>query len=139
MKVLKAISRTSKSKLVHSFCGHQSSKLEPSPRKVMPSQACSYPYHKIGCAPFLNMVMTFSLSLSSLSSPPLLSFSPTDPQVKVIGNPSAVQKARELILADLDAKATRVTLKIDIPFSEHSHVIGKEGCNIKKGMDWLYL
>ena len=75
-----------------------------------------------------NNILSFSLS-----SPPLLSFSPTDPQVKVIGNPSAVQKARELILADLDAKATRVTLKIDIPFSEHSHVIGKEGCNIKKG------
>ena len=34
MKVLKAISRTLKSKLVHSFCGHQSSKLEPSLRKV---------------------------------------------------------------------------------------------------------
>ena len=48
-----------------------------------------------------------------------------------------MQKARELILADLDAKATRVTLKIDIPFSEHSHVIGKEGCNIKKGICML--
>ena len=56
-----------------------------------------------------------------------------DPQVKVVGLPVNIQRARELILADLDAKSTRVTLKIDVPFAEHSHVIGKEGANIKKG------
>ncbi|XP_064388717.1 protein bicaudal C homolog 1-B-like isoform X2 [Halichondria panicea] len=55
-----------------------------------------------------------------------------DPQVKVLGLPASVQKARELILTDLDTKSSRVTLKIDIPCSEHSHVIGKEGANIKK-------
>eukprot|EP00731_Ephydatia_muelleri_P025842 Em0017g925a len=46
--------------------------------------------------------------------------------------PEAVQKARERILTDLDAKSSRITLKIDIPYSEHSHVIGKEGVNIKR-------
>ena len=51
----------------------------------------------------------------------------------MVGLPANVQKARELILADLDAKSEKVTLKIDVPFSEHSHVIGKEGANIKKG------
>ena len=56
-----------------------------------------------------------------------------DPQVKVVGLPANIQQARELILVDLDAKSTRVTLKIDVAFSEHSHVIGKEGANIKKG------
>lgn len=55
-----------------------------------------------------------------------------DPQVKVVGLSGNVQQARELVLAELDAKSTRVTLKIDIPFSEHSHIIGKEGANIKK-------
>ena len=50
-----------------------------------------------------------------------------------MGLPGNVQKARELILGDLDAKSERVTLKIDVPFSDHSHVIGKEGANIKKG------
>ncbi len=54
--------------------------------------------------------------------------------MKVVGLPQSVQRARELILADLDAKSSRVTLKIDVPFSEHSHVIGKEGANIKKGI-----
>lgn len=58
----------------------------------------------------------------------------TDPQVKVVGVPASIQQARELILMDLDAKSTRVTLKIDVAYSEHSHVIGKEGVNIKKGM-----
>ncbi|KAL5479207.1 hypothetical protein EMCRGX_G022701 [Ephydatia muelleri] len=55
-----------------------------------------------------------------------------DPHVKVVGRPEAVQKARERILTDLDAKSSRITLKIDIPYSEHSHVIGKEGVNIKR-------
>ena len=62
---------------------------------------------------------------------PILPF--PDPQVKVVGLPANVQKARDLILADLDAKSERVTLKIDVPFAEHSHVIGKEGAHIKKG------
>lgn len=55
-----------------------------------------------------------------------------DPHVKVVGRPEAVQSARERILTDLDAKTSRITLKIDIPCSEHSHVIGKEGINIKR-------
>ena len=53
--------------------------------------------------------------------------------MKVVGLPANIQQARELILSDLDAKSTRVTLKIDVAYSEHSHVIGKEGINIKKG------
>ena len=51
----------------------------------------------------------------------------------MVGLPANIQRARELILTDLDAKSTRVTLKMEIAFSEHSHVIGKEGINIKKG------
>ena len=58
-----------------------------------------------------------------------------DPHVKVVGRPEAVQRAREIILTDLDAKSSRITLKIDIPYSEHSHVIGKEGVNIKRVHD----
>lgn len=55
-----------------------------------------------------------------------------DPQVKVVGVAANIQQAREMILADLDAKSTRITLKIEVAYSEHSHVIGKEGVNIKK-------
>ena len=53
--------------------------------------------------------------------------------MKVVGLSADVQQARELILQDLDSKSSRVTLKIDVAYSEHSHVIGKEGANIKKG------
>ena len=58
----------------------------------------------------------------------------TDPQVKVVGRPEGVQCARDILLSDLDSKSTRVTLKLDIQHSEHTHVIGKEGCNIKRGI-----
>ena len=48
-----------------------------------------------------------------------------DPHVKVCGNVDAVKKAKELILEKLDARSSRVTLKMDVPHTEHSHVIGK--------------
>lgn len=57
----------------------------------------------------------------------------TDPQVKVAGPPEAVNEAREMILSELDTKTNRVTLKVNVANIEHSHVIGREGTNIKKG------
>ena len=48
-----------------------------------------------------------------------------DPHVKVIGHVDNVKKAKELILDKLDARSSRVTLKMDVPHTEHSHVIGK--------------
>ncbi len=74
------------------------------------------------------LLLLFLLSLQQLHTTVC-----ADPQVKVAGLPANIQRARELILQDLDAKSTRVTLKLDVAFSEHSHVIGKEGANIKKG------
>lgn len=53
--------------------------------------------------------------------------------MKVAGLPEDVSKAREMILEELDTKSNRVTLKINVSSVEHSHVIGKEGVNIKKG------
>ena len=61
----------------------------------------------------------------------------SDPNVKIIGQPEAVSKARETLLNDLDTKSNRVTLKINVAYGEHSHVIGKEGANIKKGLNRL--
>ena len=57
--------------------------------------------------------------------------------MKIIGRPEAVSKARETLLNDLDTKSNRVTLKINVAYGEHSHVIGKEGANIKKGLNRL--
>ena len=61
-----------------------------------------------------------------------------DPQVKVAGPPEAVNEAREMILSELDTKTNRVTLKVNVANIEHSHVIGREGANIKKGLFKLY-
>ena len=63
----------------------------------------------------------------------------SDPQVKVAGPPDGVSKAKDAILEELDTKNNRVTLKINIANSEHSHVIGKEGCNIRKGKNMLHI
>ena len=48
-----------------------------------------------------------------------------DPHIKVCGLPENVKDAKEFILDKLDARSTRVTLKMDVPYTEHSHVIGK--------------
>ena len=56
-----------------------------------------------------------------------------DPQVKVVGPLTGVNLAREILVTDLDTKSSKVTLKINIAHTEHSHIIGREGINIKKG------
>lgn len=58
-----------------------------------------------------------------------------DPQVKIAGPLESVNKARDILLSDLDTKTNRVTLKINVAFGEHSHVIGREGANIRKVQD----
>ncbi|CAN7993296.1 unnamed protein product [Ixodes hexagonus] len=58
-----------------------------------------------------------------------------DPHVKVSGLPEAIVKARENILELLDTKRNRVTLKMDVSFTDHSYIIGKGGRNIQQVMD----
>ena len=48
-----------------------------------------------------------------------------DPHVKVSGKQEAVLLAKQLIQQVLDTKSTRVTLKMDVAHTEHSHIIGK--------------
>lgn len=57
-----------------------------------------------------------------------------DPHIKVSGHRDAVSEAKNRILAILDTKSLRVTLKMDVSHTEHSHVIGKSGHNIKRVM-----
>lgn len=57
-----------------------------------------------------------------------------DPHIKVAGKYDAVADAKNKIMAVLDTKSTRVTLKMDVSHTEHSHVIGKGGNNIKQVM-----
>lgn len=57
-----------------------------------------------------------------------------DPHIKVIGMSNDVKIAKEKIMSILDTKGNRVTLKMDVSHTDHSHVIGKGGNNIKKVM-----
>ncbi|XP_063046666.1 bicaudal C homolog 2 [Engraulis encrasicolus] len=58
-----------------------------------------------------------------------------DPHVKVEGKKENVQLAKKKILELLETKVNKVTLKMDVTHTEHSHVIGKGGGNIKKVME----
>ncbi|XP_047673553.1 protein bicaudal C homolog 1 isoform X2 [Tachysurus fulvidraco] len=58
-----------------------------------------------------------------------------DPHIKVSGKRDDVKEAKEKIMSVLDTKSNRVTLKMDVSHTEHSHVIGKGGNNIKKVME----
>ncbi|KAK6298810.1 hypothetical protein J4Q44_G00303200 [Coregonus suidteri] len=58
-----------------------------------------------------------------------------DPHVKVDGKRANVQEAKKKILELLETKVNKVTLKMDVAHTEHSHVIGKGGGNIKKVME----
>ncbi|KAM4554872.1 bicaudal C homolog 2 isoform 2-T2 [Odontesthes bonariensis] len=58
-----------------------------------------------------------------------------DPHVKVEGKRSNVLSAKKKILEVLETKVNKVTLKMDVAYTEHSHVIGKGGGNIKKVME----
>ncbi|XP_072252532.1 bicaudal C homolog 2 [Leuresthes tenuis] len=58
-----------------------------------------------------------------------------DPHVKVEGKRADVLSAKKKILEVLETKVNKVTLKMDVAYTEHSHVIGKGGGNIKKVME----
>ncbi|KAM6924115.1 bicaudal C homolog 2 [Xenentodon cancila] len=58
-----------------------------------------------------------------------------DPHVKVEGKRTNVAEAKKKILEVLETKVNKVTLKMDVAYTEHSHVIGKGGGNIKKVME----
>lgn len=58
-----------------------------------------------------------------------------DPHVRVAGRPHDVANAKQKILSYLEIKSSRVTLKIDVSYTDHSHIIGKGGKSIKQVMD----
>lgn len=58
-----------------------------------------------------------------------------DPHIKITGFPAAVQEAKNIINFMLDTRINRVTIKMDVAFTDHSHVIGKGGRSIQKVMD----
>lgn len=57
-----------------------------------------------------------------------------DPHIKITGPIEQVKIAKEMIMKQLDSKSSRVTIKMDVSHTDHSHVIGKGGSNIKHVM-----
>ncbi|EYC29111.1 hypothetical protein Y032_0006g2793 [Ancylostoma ceylanicum] len=57
-----------------------------------------------------------------------------DPFVKVIGTIDEIEMAKKYIHATLQVKKERVTLKMEIHHSIHSHIIGKAGRGIQQVM-----
>ncbi|XP_028167373.1 protein bicaudal C homolog 1 [Ostrinia furnacalis] len=58
-----------------------------------------------------------------------------DPHVRVAGRLDDVKLAREKIMQLLDTRSNRVTMKIDVSYTDHSHIIGKGGLTIKRVME----
>ncbi|XP_054008180.1 protein bicaudal C isoform X3 [Hylaeus anthracinus] len=59
-----------------------------------------------------------------------------DPHIKVAGRPDDVRAAKEKIMEILDTRQiNRVTMKLDVSYTDHSHIIGKGGLTIKRVME----
>ncbi|XP_036321966.1 protein bicaudal C [Rhagoletis pomonella] len=58
-----------------------------------------------------------------------------DPHVRIVGRIEEVQKAKERVLANLDSRGTRVIMKMDVSYTDHSYIIGRGGNNIKRIME----
>ena len=57
-----------------------------------------------------------------------------DPHIRVGGDQNGVKQAKTLIMEFLDTKTNRVTMKMDVSYTDHSHVIGKGGNTIRRVM-----
>ncbi|XP_030754247.1 protein bicaudal C [Sitophilus oryzae] len=58
-----------------------------------------------------------------------------DPHVRIAGRADDVQMAKERILSVLNTRCNRVTMKMDVSYTDHSHIIGKGGLSIKRVME----
>ena len=58
-----------------------------------------------------------------------------DPHIRVGGLEEGVVLAKTLIMEHLDTKARRVTMKMDVSYTDHSHIICKGGNTIRRVMN----
>ena len=58
----------------------------------------------------------------------------SDPHIRVGGSEEGVILAKTIILEHLDTKTRRVTMKMDVSYTDHSHIIGKGGNTIRRVM-----
>ncbi|XP_015790699.1 protein bicaudal C homolog 1 [Tetranychus urticae] len=58
-----------------------------------------------------------------------------DPHIRITGAQEDILNAKDKILDHLDSRKNRVTLKMDVAYTDHSHIIGKGGRSIQKVMN----
>ncbi|XP_075229841.1 protein bicaudal C [Lycorma delicatula] len=58
-----------------------------------------------------------------------------DPHIRIAGRDEDVKTAKNKIMSVLDIRSNRVTMKLDVSYTDHSHIIGKGGQIIKKVME----
>ncbi|KAK3920505.1 Protein bicaudal C [Frankliniella fusca] len=61
--------------------------------------------------------------------------SKNDPHVRIAGRPDDVKEAKAKVMSALDARTNRVTMKLNVSYTDHSHIIGRGGLTIKKVME----
>ncbi|XP_050295562.1 protein bicaudal C-like [Anthonomus grandis grandis] len=58
-----------------------------------------------------------------------------DPHVRIAGKPDGVKAGRDRVLSVLNTMCNRVTMKMDVSYTDHSHIIGRGGSSIKSVME----
>lgn len=58
-----------------------------------------------------------------------------DPHIRIVGKMADVLKAKDKVMARLDSRGSRVIMKMDVSYTDHSFIIGRGGNNIKRIME----
>lgn len=58
-----------------------------------------------------------------------------DPHIRIVGKMTDVLKAKDKVMARLDSRGSRVIMKMDVSYTDHSFIIGRGGNNIKRIME----
>uniref|UniRef100_A0A182J0X5 Uncharacterized protein n=1 Tax=Anopheles atroparvus TaxID=41427 RepID=A0A182J0X5_ANOAO len=58
-----------------------------------------------------------------------------DPHIRIVGKMTDVLRAKDKVMSRLDSRGSRVIMKMDVSYTDHSFIIGRGGNNIKKIME----
>ncbi|XP_050076914.1 protein bicaudal C [Anopheles maculipalpis] len=58
-----------------------------------------------------------------------------DPHIRIVGKMPDVLRAKDKVMSRLDSRGSRVIMKMDVSYTDHSFIIGRGGNNIKRIME----
>ncbi|XP_053675629.1 protein bicaudal C [Anopheles nili] len=58
-----------------------------------------------------------------------------DPHIRIVGKMADVLRAKDKVMSRLDSRGSRVIMKMDVSYTDHSFIIGRGGNNIKRIME----